>query len=124
MKPTIVLAMAVSAVLLSIIAHQLVAVAGDEPEVIENGDANGDGNRDLADAIYMLHWLFHGGEEPIAIDCNVDQSARIAELERQLATANAESEAILQRRISEMIPNGWNFENFVRDVGDTGYTER
>lgn len=36
---------------------------------ILNGDANGDGGRDISDAVYMLNWLFIGGQEPVACDC-------------------------------------------------------
>ena len=32
--------------------------------VLENGDVNGDGSRDMTDAIGILKWLFLGGEEP------------------------------------------------------------
>ncbi|MBI4602016.1 MAG: lamin tail domain-containing protein [Planctomycetes bacterium] len=30
-----------------------------------NGDTNGDGARDLSDAVYLLVWLFSGGPEPV-----------------------------------------------------------
>ncbi|HZN59162.1 MAG TPA: DUF1566 domain-containing protein [Planctomycetota bacterium] len=32
-----------------------------------NGDTNGDGKRDLADAVSLLNWLFAGGPEPVPI---------------------------------------------------------
>src|SRR5262245_234119 len=35
-----------------------------------NGDVNGDGSINLSDAVYLLNWLFLGGTEPHAIDCN------------------------------------------------------
>jgi hypothetical protein len=31
----------------------------------DNGNANGDGARDLSDAVYELAWLFQGGPEPV-----------------------------------------------------------
>jgi hypothetical protein len=33
--------------------------------VSENGDVNGDGARDLSDAVYILTFLFQGGPEPL-----------------------------------------------------------
>jgi hypothetical protein len=38
---------------------------------IQNGDANGDGERDISDAIHLLLWLFGEGAEPVpcAADC-------------------------------------------------------
>ena len=32
-----------------------------------NGDTNGDGTRDLSDAIYLLSWLFSGGPAPVPL---------------------------------------------------------
>src|SRR5512139_2584341 len=44
------------------------ADSGDPPRVAtENGDTNGDGDRDVSDAVYFLQWLFMGGDEPAAI---------------------------------------------------------
>ena len=48
------------------------ADSGDPPPVAtENGDTNGDGERDISDAVYLLQWLFMAGAEPAAIsrDC-------------------------------------------------------
>lgn len=36
------------------------------PAALQNGDANGDGARDIADPVYLLAWLFSGGPEPVA----------------------------------------------------------
>ncbi len=35
-------------------------------QATENGDVNGDGARDLSDAVALLDWLFQGGPEPVA----------------------------------------------------------
>jgi len=35
------------------------------PLAAENGDTNGDGARDLSDAVYLLDWLFRGGPRPV-----------------------------------------------------------
>jgi len=49
---------------------------------IQNGDANGDGNRDISDAISLLNWLFLGGPEPVACaGGNPDLENRVAALE-------------------------------------------
>ncbi len=34
---------------------------------LENGDANGDGERDLTDAVYTFHFLFRGGPAPVPL---------------------------------------------------------
>ena len=88
MKRIVVFALALNTALLGVIAHQLVAIAGGGPVATENGDTNGDGGRDIGDAIYLLQWLFVGGEEPVEIACPADQGDRVAELEAQLAAAN------------------------------------
>ena len=41
--------------------------AGGGAVATENGDTNGDGSRDITDAIYYLTWLFQGGAEPVAL---------------------------------------------------------
>lgn len=70
-----------------------------------NGDANGDGARDIGDAIYLLQWLFVGGEEPVEIECPEDLGARVAELEIQLAEANAP----LAEALGEPVPGEVSF---------------
>ena len=88
MKRIVVFALVFNAALLGVIAHQLVAIAGGGAGATRNGDTNGDGARDIGDAIYLLQWLFTGGEEPAEIVCPVDQGDRVAELEARLAAAN------------------------------------
>ena len=50
-------------------AHADGAVAGEQGQgggvVSGNGDVNGDGGRDLSDAIYLLSFLFQGGPAPL-----------------------------------------------------------
>ena len=38
---------------------------------LQNGDTNGDGERDISDAVHLLMWLFGNGAEPVpcAADC-------------------------------------------------------
>ena len=69
MKRMILFALVLNAALLGVIAHQLVAIAGDGPEAAQNGDTNGDGQRDVSDAIHLLSWLFLGGQEPVPVVC-------------------------------------------------------
>ena len=38
----------------------------EEPVATHNGDVNGDGERNLADPIFLINWLFHGGPDPVA----------------------------------------------------------
>ena len=38
-------------------------------QVLENGDVNGDGARDVGDAVYLLNHLFSGGRAPAPITC-------------------------------------------------------
>ncbi len=33
----------------------------EEPVATHNGDVNGDGERNIADPIFLINWLFHGG---------------------------------------------------------------
>ena len=49
----------------------------------ENGDVNGDGKRDIADAVSLLTWMFEGGPEPVPLACAdpVDLGARVSALE-------------------------------------------
>ena len=91
MKRLIAFALLLNASLLVLAVHQLVAIAGEEPEAELNGDTNGDGERDISDATYYLRWLFQGGPEPVEIVCPVDLGDRVAELEAQLVAANAEN---------------------------------
>jgi len=88
MKRIVVFALVLNAALLGVIAHQMVAIAGGGAVTTENGDTNGDGGRDIGDAIYLLQWLFVGGEEPVEIVCPDDQGDRVEELEARLAAAN------------------------------------
>lgn len=68
-----------SGVMLWIVAVCLLtstSVWSQSPTIIENGDSNGDGTRDLSDAIYLLSWLFLGGPAPVPIPCDPAQMDR------------------------------------------------
>jgi len=80
MKRIVVFALVLNAALLGVIAHQLVAIAGGGPEATENGDTNGDGSRDIGDAIYLLSWLFTGGAEPVALAQQGGNDEEVAQL--------------------------------------------
>ena len=77
-----------------------------------NGDTNGDGERDISDAVHLLQWLFSGGEPPVEIVCPVGQGDRVAELLTQLATAEAglaaaNAEIAVQAEQIAVLENGW-----------------
>jgi hypothetical protein len=71
MKKLLIFVLFLNALLLSVRAWQenrVHSVLGQEPAgvPVANGDTNGDGGRDVSDAIYFLSWLFLGGPAPIA----------------------------------------------------------
>jgi len=93
MKRMVVLALVLNAALLGIVAHQLVARAGDG-EVLtaeQNGDVNGDARLDMSDAVYLLINLFNDGPDPVEMADSLELAAlresfaatqaRLAELE-------------------------------------------
>ncbi len=43
--------------------------AGPVPAAGENGDVDGDSNRNLGDVLYLLNYLFRGGPAPVEISC-------------------------------------------------------
>ena len=92
MKRLIAFALLLNACLLILAVHELVAIAGGEPEATVNGDTNGDGQRDISDATYYLRWLFNGGPEPVAFADGPDHSAELAELRASIAALRTEVE--------------------------------
>ncbi len=67
MKRLIAFALVLNAALLAArFVQELPAIAQQEPTTIENGDINGDGLRDISDAVSILAWLFQGGPAPVA----------------------------------------------------------
>jgi len=69
MKKLIFVALSVNALLLAGLFWQQIPVAqGGQQVIIRNGDCNGDGVRELADAVYFLTWFFRGGPAPVR--CN------------------------------------------------------
>ena len=52
---------------LTVLLMSTAMVGADCP--IQNGDCNGDEARDIADAIYLLSYLFAQGPEPVTIEC-------------------------------------------------------
>jgi type VI secretion system secreted protein VgrG len=69
----------------------------------ENGDTNGDGDRDLSDAIYYLSWLYLGGPEPVAIAGSSGVEARVAALEDAVFSGDAALDAAV-RAARELTP--------------------
>ena len=69
--------------------------------MLENGDTNGDGARDISDASYLLNWLFLGGPRPIDITVPQELLNRLDGLD-----SNAASNAFINHRSSIDI---WKF---------------
>ena len=67
----------------------------------ENGDVNGDGARDLSDAVYLIDWLFLGGREPVAI-ADSGLAGRVQALEDQLAALVSSPEAQMKQALDEL----------------------
>ncbi len=66
----VILSTAVALIWLSYRDLSIRAQTGNgEPLATENGDVNGDGKRDIADAVGLLTWIFEGGPEPVAFAC-------------------------------------------------------
>jgi hypothetical protein len=66
-KRLIAFALVLNAALLAArFVQELPALAQEEPTATENGDVNGDGSRDISDAVSLLAWLFQGGPAPVA----------------------------------------------------------
>ncbi len=65
MKKSLALILMVSVgLVLGWVAQEFSGTAAAQQCATENGDVNGDGGRDIADAVYLLSWLFTGGPEP------------------------------------------------------------
>ncbi|MBI4582727.1 MAG: hypothetical protein HY717_01645 [Planctomycetes bacterium] len=55
----------------------------------QNGDTNGDGNLDIADAVYLLLHLFKGGNPPVALADPPEILARLDSLEARTTALEA-----------------------------------
>ncbi|HVR74934.1 MAG TPA: PEP/pyruvate-binding domain-containing protein [Planctomycetota bacterium] len=63
---------------LTVVSYSKVEVPGSIPGTFRRGDANGDGRVDLSDAVFVLRWLFSGGEAPGCPDAaDADDSGKI-----------------------------------------------
>jgi formylglycine-generating enzyme required for sulfatase activity len=68
-----------------------VAHGGAPPPDIENGDVNGSGQVDIADASFLLNFLFLGGREPVACaQQNGDLEIQVADLLVRMAVLELE----------------------------------
>jgi hypothetical protein len=54
-----------------------VSADGAGGSVSGNGDVNGDGEYDIADAVYLLVWLFNAGPEPVPYEEACTSQARL-----------------------------------------------
>jgi hypothetical protein len=59
--------------------------AGEARVGTENGDVNGDGRRDISDAVHLLDWLFQGGPDPVACADSPELTGRVSSIEAMLA---------------------------------------
>lgn len=95
MNRTTLIALVVQVSVVGIFAKELSAQgASHAPAVIRNGDIDGDGARNLSDAMRLLDWLFRDGASPVEIAGEGAQAGRVEELERRLAEAEATIEAL------------------------------
>ncbi len=97
-----------------LVAVEVTRLMGGRPADAEevsndNGDVNGDGARDITDAIYLLSWLFQGGPEPVAFAGGGDLEERLATLELQVEslaanapTAEQVADALFQSHREEL----------------------
>ncbi|MFP6739239.1 MAG: hypothetical protein VCD34_10925 [Planctomycetota bacterium] len=90
MRRIIAFALVLNASLLVLAVHELVAIAGGEPEATFNGDINGDSRLNIADPVYLLNFLFTAGPEPVAIAAGPDHTEEIAQLQAGLNALRAE----------------------------------
>jgi len=76
MKKLLAVALLLNAVLLADRFWRALQVSALERQLASvNGDINGDGGRDIADAISLLDWLFQGGPEPVTFEPHPDAGA-------------------------------------------------
>jgi len=65
MRSALVSVVVVYAMVVTILLFEKAHVAHGGTVASANGDTNGDGTRDISDAVYLLAWLFTGGPEPV-----------------------------------------------------------
>jgi hypothetical protein len=95
-----------------------------------NGDVNGDGNRDISDAVALLSWLFMGGNEPVA--CGQTDCCLTAEQKEILGCMSIETPPEMGGKktlrisgVNVQIVNGQGFTSMVNGLGNliVGYQE-
>ena len=75
MKKLIAVLLCVCASLLTVRVWQEMPMARGQAVATKNGDIDGDGVRDISDAVSLLNWLFQGGDappDPGAKECGPD----------------------------------------------------
>ncbi len=82
-----------------LVALPIAARAGVRNPASRNGDVNGDGALDISDAVYVLHFLFKGGDPPVALADSPDLLARLNALEAGLEALRQQSLSAEQREI-------------------------
>ena len=91
MKKLLIVALLLNAVLISarFWREYQIAHGGAPQPATDNGDVNVSGQVDIADAQYLLNFLFLGGPAPKPLVDPPELLAQIAELEKELATTEA-----------------------------------
>jgi len=104
MRKLLVLTLCAQLIVLATVAiwrHDDAARAAPAPPRVASGDTNGDGAIDIGDAIYLVNWLFLGGEEPAACAQEVDcpacalSDAEIAQLRAVLTHISVDRSGVL-----------------------------
>jgi hypothetical protein len=96
----------------------------------ENGDVNGDGKRDISDAVRLLSWLFLGEDPPVAIGdgcCLTAEQAEILSYMEMVTPIEMEGKKTLKiSGVNVQIVNGGSGTGTANGTGNliVGYQER
>ncbi len=74
---------------IGVILHLQPIRAGVPPQQGGTGDVNGDGALDISDAVYILHFLFKGGDGPVACGDSRSLTARLDAIEESLRASRS-----------------------------------
>jgi len=124
MKKLLVFALLLNALLLAGRFWQELTANAQQacPAGTANGDVNGDGLRDISDAIGMLNWLFLGGPEPCALAEGNDLTPEQAEI---LSHMSLDGQNLVVTGLNLQIVNGAGSTESTNGVGNliVGYNE-
>ena len=101
--------------------QDLAAEAAPQRVADENGDTNGDGKRDLSDAVHMLNWLFGDGAPPVAFAQGGGSDEELMKMVRELSNKVHEMEGemmVMQGKFDSYDDSIGEAEAFVDQWGD------